>query len=122
MIKDYSGGMVFSNSRNRIVAQKRKKTDGVHELLQTTKFIQKIIGVMMLLTLVFGISSTVWYGLKVQVALDQIGNSQAINTELQDENKLLVAQRDLLLTQNHLQQAAKKLGLVPPDKNQLRYR
>ena len=122
MIKDYSGGIVVTNSRNRIVTPKRKKTEGVQQLFQTTKFIQKIIGVLLLLTLVLGISSTVWYGLQVRVALDQIGYHQGTHKVLQDENKLLVAQRDFLLTKDHMLTAAKKLGLVLPEDNQLRYR
>ena len=122
MYKDYSGGMIAVSGRNKIITSKRKNVSVSHELLPTTRVMWKTIGAMLLLTLVIGISSTIWYGLQVQVALDQIGSSAGINNELQNENKLLLAQRNLMLTTDHMRETAQKIGLVSPTENQLRYR
>jgi len=81
----------------------------------------KTIGAMVLVTLIIGISSTIWYGLQVQVALDQIGNKRTLNTKLHNENRLLLLQRDLMLSQEQMGAAAQKLGLRSPAKNQVRY-
>ena len=81
----------------------------------------KSIGAMLLLTLIFGISSTLWYGQQVKVSLDQIGRKNAINKQLHNENKNLLAQHDMMLTRNHMEQATQKLGLRSPAKKQLRY-
>jgi uncharacterized protein HemX len=120
MFKDYSGSFIMANSKNRVRVSKRKSSAATKELFSATKLMWKTIGAMLLVTLVIGISSTVWYGLQVQVALDQIGEKKAANNELRDENKLLSAQRDLLLTQVHIEAAAKKIGLRAPAENQLR--
>jgi predicted RNA-binding protein (virulence factor B family) len=122
MYKDYSGSMIAVSGRNKIITSKRKNVSVSHELLPTTRVMWKTIGAMLLLTLVIGISSTIWYGLQVQVALDQIGSSAGINNELQNENKLLLAQRNLMLTTDHMRETAQKIGLVSPTENQLRYR
>lgn len=76
---------------------------------------------MLLLSLVFGISSTIWFGLQVQVALDQIGSHRALNTQMKNEQDQLVTQRDLMLTRGHIEAAVKKLGLRSPAKNQIRF-
>ena len=76
---------------------------------------------MLLVTVIIGISSTIWYGVQVQVALDKIGHHRAVNNELHNEKKLLLVQRDLLLSQSHIEESAQKLGLTTPTKSQLRY-
>ena len=121
MIKDYSESMVLVSGRNKIITPRRKNVPVSRELFPATKLIWKTIGAMLLTTLIVGISSTIWYGLQVQVALDQIGNSKKINSKLYNENKLLTAQRDLMLTSEHMEMAAQRLGLVAPAENQLRY-
>lgn len=121
MIKDYSGGMILVSGRNRIITPKRKNISVSRELFPATKFVWKTIGAMLLTTLIIGITSTIWYGLQVRVALDQIGNTMEINSKLYSEKKLLTAQRDLMLTPEHMKDSAYRLGLIYPIKNQLRY-
>ncbi|MGW8286625.1 MAG: hypothetical protein ACWGOD_00170 [Desulfobulbales bacterium] len=121
MIKDYSGGMILVSGRNRIITPKRKNILVSRELFPATKFAWKTIGAMLLTSLIIGITSTIWYGLQVRVALDQIGNTMEINSKLYSEKKLLTAQRDLMLTPEHMKDSAYRLGLVYPVKNQLRY-
>jgi len=121
MIKDYSGGMILVSGGNKITAKRRSVTVP-SELFSLTKLMWKALGAMLLLTLVIGITSTIWYGLQVQIALDQIGTNKEIYHELNNENKMLAAQRDLMLTPDHMKGAAQKLGLIFPTEKQLRYR
>jgi len=121
MFKDYSGSFTLVSGRNKIKYSKNKTSAVPGDFLPATKRMWQTVGTILLVTLVIGISSTVWYGLQVQVALDQIGRNNGINKGLLNENRLLIAQRDLLLTQNHMKEAGQKLGLRPPTKNQIRY-
>lgn len=121
MFKDYSGSFIAVSGRNQMRTARRKPFTAPKELFSATKLMWKTIGAMLLATLVIGVSSTVWYGMQVQVALDQIGNNKAIYNELHNENRLLTAQRELLLTREHIEDAARKIGLRSPAKNQLRY-
>jgi uncharacterized protein HemX len=121
MFKDYSGSISMANSRSKIRTSRRKSYAASAERFPVSKLMWKTISAMLVVTLVLGISSTVWYGLQVQDALDQIGNNSAINSKLRNENRLLVAQRELMLTQDQMETAAHKLGLRSPAKNQIRY-
>ena len=121
MFKDYSGSFAMTNGRNKIRTSKRKSYAAATGIFPATRLMWKTIGAMVLVTLIIGISSTIWYGLQVQVALDQIGDTRTLNNELQDENRLLVSQRNLMLTQDQMESAAQKLGLRSPAKDQLRY-
>ena len=121
MFKDYSGSFTLVSGRNKIKYSKNKTSAVPGDFLPATKRMWQTVGAMLLVTLVIGISSTVWYGLQVQVALDQIGRDTGINKKLLNENRLLVAQRDLMLTQDYMEEAGQKHGLRSPTKNQLRY-
>jgi len=79
------------------------------------------LGAMLLVTVVIGITSTMWYGLQVQLALDQIGSDKITNSQLTRDNKLLIVKRDLMLSQDQMEKAAQKIGLYSPTKSQLRY-
>ena len=116
MVKDYSGSYVVKNCRN-----KKKKAPKSKNLLSATRLMWKTLGAMLLVTVIIGITSTIWYGWQVQLALDQIGRDLSTYSELADENRLLLAQRNLLLTQEQMEEAAEKIGLYAPTKKQLRY-
>lgn len=116
MIRDYADSYVPRNSRRY-----RKKSASSTFAFPVSRFMWKTIGFMLLITLLVSITSTVWYGMQIQVALDQIGSASKINSQLADENRLLVVQRDLLLSPKHMEQAAGKIGLRPPAENQVRY-
>ncbi|MEN8231768.1 MAG: hypothetical protein ABFR35_03685 [Thermodesulfobacteriota bacterium] len=116
IVKDYSGSYIVKNCRN-----KKKKAPGSSNLFSATKLMRKTLGALLLVTVVIGITSTIWYGWQVQLALDQIGRDKITNRELANENRLLVVKRDLMLTQERMEKAAQKIGLHPPTKSQLRY-
>lgn len=116
MVKDYSGSYRVKNCRN-----KKKKTSQSKNFLSATRLMWKTLGAMLLVTVIIGITSTIWYGWQVQLSLDQIGRDTATNNELADENRFLIAQRNLMLTQEHMEKAAEKIGLHTPTKKQLRY-
>jgi hypothetical protein len=116
IVKDYSGSYIVKNCRN-----KKKKAPRSSDLFSVTRLMWKTLGAMLLVTVVIGITSTIWYGWQVQLALDQIGRDRITNRELTHENRLLVVKRDLLLTQEQMDKAAQKIGLYSPTKSQLRY-
>ena len=116
MVRDYADAFIYQKSRKC-----RKKIASPKNFISTARFMWKTLGVMLLITVVISITSTFWYGMQVQSALDQIGKGQTVNRELADENRLLIAQRDLLLTRKSMEKAAQKLGLQTPAKDQLRY-
>lgn len=122
MFKDYTGSFIEVKGRNRLKTAKNRKSAVASRLhFQVSGIMRKTIGAMLLLTLLLGISSTLWFGLQVRVALDEIGSYSARNRQLRNNKELLVVQRDLMLTRKHIEKEAQKLGLRPPAKNQLRY-
>ena len=121
MFKDYSGGIILVNGRNRIRSSPGKLSALPRELFSASNLMRKTIGALLLATLVIGIGSTVWYGLQVRMALDQIGSIKTVNSELHNRNRLLIAERRQILSENNMQETAAKLGLRSPLKNQLRY-
>lgn len=121
MVHDYSGTYGAINCRNKKTVHKKRTTSTSRELFSITRLMWKTLGAMLLVTVVIGITSTIWYGWQVQLALDQIGNHKIINTELVNENRILIAQRDLVLTQEQMEKSAQRIGLYSPTKNQLRY-
>ena len=116
MVRDYADSFIYPKSRNC-----RKKMSHSKGFVSAARFMWKSLGVMLLITVVISITSTFWYGMQIQSALDQIGKDRTVTRVLGDENRLLVAQRDLLLTRKNMEKAAQKLGLQPPAKDQLRY-
>ena len=116
MVKDYGGGCICLKNRSY-----RKKCSNPKDFFSAARITWKTIGVMLLVTLAIGITSTFWYGMQIQLALDQIGRDTTVNKELTDKNRLLVAQHDLMLTSKNMEKSARKIGLQPAAENQLRY-
>ena len=116
IVKDYSGSYIVKNCRNR-----KKKVPRSSDLFSVTKLMRKTLGAMLFVSVVIGITSTIWYGWQVQLALDQIGRDKITNRKLANENRLLVVKRDLMLTQKQMEKATQKIGLYSPTKSQLRH-
>jgi len=116
MVKDYANGCIRQKGRNY-----RKKCSNPKDFFPAARITWKTIGGMILVALAISITSTFWYGLQIQIALDQIGRDTKINKELTDKNRLLVAQHDLMLTPKYMAKSARKIGLQPAADNQLRY-
>jgi len=121
MIRDYSGSYTVDRGSNKKKYVQRKKAVGSPSFLSFTKPMWKAIGAMLLVTLAITLSSTFWYGRQIRLALDEIGRSTAANQELTSLNLQLTNNRNILLSQGHMEKAAKKLGLYPPADNQIRY-
>ena len=81
MINDYSGTYVAINCRNKKKSPNKKASATSRDLFSASKIMWKTIGAMLLVTVIIGITSTVWYGWQVQLALDQIGSNKISNTE-----------------------------------------
>ncbi len=121
MVKNYSTGFAVKNSRKKKAVRKNVSNSKSKEFFSATKLMWKSLGAMLLVTVVIGTTSSIWYGWQVQQALDQIGKGRIINIELTNENRLLVAQYDRMLTREHMEKAAEKIGLYTPTEKQLRY-
>ena len=121
MVNDYSGSYVAINCRNKKISHNKRAATKARDFFFVTKLMWKTLGAMLLVTVVIGITSTMWYGLQVQLALDQIGNDKITNSTLTRENKLLIVKHDLMLSQEQMEKAAQKIGLYSPTKSQLRY-
>ena len=121
MVNDYSGSYVAINCRNKKISHNKRVATKARDFFSVTKLMWKTLGAMLLVTVVIGITSTMWYGLQVQLALDQIGNDKITNSTLTRENKLLIVKHDLMLSQEQMEKAAQKIGLYSPTKSQLRY-
>ncbi len=121
MYKDYSGSCVAVIGRNRKKNCKKKTAPALKSFLPEAKLMWHGIGAMLLITLVLGVTSTIWYGWQVRSALDEIGHTKAINGTLTSENKLLSVKREIMLSQEYMEEAAKKQGLGLPSNIQLRY-
>ena len=121
MVKDYSGCFVAINGRCKIIPPKKKTTAKFRSFFSATRLMKKTLGTMLFVTVIIGISSTIWYGWQVQLSLDQIGKYTITNNELARENRLLIVQRDLIQSRDHMEKSAQKIGLYSPTKSQLRY-
>jgi len=121
MYKDYSGSCIAVIGRKRKKNCKKKMAPALKNFLPTAKLMWHGIGAMLLITLVLGVTSTIWYGWQVRSALDEIGRTKAINGTLSNENKLLSVKREIMLSQEYMEEAAQKQGLRLPSNIQLRY-
>ena len=121
MVNDYSGSYVAINYRNKKISHNKRAATKARDFFSVTKLMWKTLGAMLLVTVVIGITSTMWYGMQVELALNQIGNDKIINSTLTRENKLLNVKHDLMLSQEQMEKAAQKIGLYTPSKSQLRY-
>jgi len=121
MVNDYSGSYVAINCRNKKISHNKRAATKARDFFSVTKLMWKTLGAMLFVTVVIGITSTMWYGLQVQLALDQIGSDKITNSQVTRDNKLLIVKRDLMLSQDQMEKAAQKIGLYSPTKSQLRY-
>ena len=121
MYKDYSLGCVDTIGKNRNRKHKKKTLSAAKEFFPAIKLIWHAFGIMLLISLVIGVTSTVWYGWQVQSALDDIGQAASVKKNLASKNQLLTVKHDLMLSEEYMTNAAKKQGLSLPTKNQLRY-
>jgi len=121
MVKDYSGNYAAINGRCKNIPHKKKTAARSRSFFSATRLIWKTLGIMLFVTVIIGISSTIWYGWQVQLALDQIGKYKTTNSELAKDNRLLIVQRDLMQSRDHMEKAAQEIELYSPTKSQLRY-
>ena len=80
----------------------------------------KTVGALIIVSLIVGVASTLWFGNRIRTALDDIGKGKEIHTELISRNNELQARRGQLLDRAHIEAVAKGLGLYPPAAGQKR--
>ena len=118
MISDFSNSYapVFWNTKKRT----RQKISGKKNSLSSSRLTLKAVGFMLGITVMAGVSSTLWYGWQIRIALDDIGKNQVVSQELVVQNRQLVSLRDNHTSQETIIAKAGKIGLYPPTKAQLR--
>ncbi len=119
MINDYAGHYFNTAIRKQHPVRRNssyKKLLGVNG----TWMMWKSIGVMLVMTMTIGITSTVWFGWQIKNSLSSIGIERTTQHNIVTENNQLAAKRDRLLVREQIEAAAKKLGLVTPTARQLR--
>ena len=82
MYKDYSLGCVGTIGKNRNRKHKKKTLSAAKEFFPAIKLIWHAFGIMLLISLVIGVTSTVWYGWQVQSALDDIGQATSVKKNM----------------------------------------
>jgi len=80
----------------------------------------KTVGMLIIVSLIIGVASTLWFGNRIRTALDDIGEAKEIQIQLVNRNKELQTKRSQLLDRTHIEAVAKGLGLYPPTAGQKR--
>ena len=119
MINDYTDRCVATGwythaPRQRIFARKNRRNSSAGLMLW------KSVGVLLVIALMAGVSTSLWFGSQIRTALDDIGRGRELHAELVAQNRELLAQKDRLLARSHIEAAAKGMGLHPPNNGQTR--
>jgi hypothetical protein len=88
--------------------------------VQSGPMLWRSVGAAILVVLIIGVASTLWFGNRIRTALDEIGKAKEIHTELISRNDELQTRKGRLLDRAHIEAVAKKLGLYPPGDGQKR--
>ena len=102
-----------SKSQKRFFTRKNQRdiADGM--------ILQRVAGVLIVITVALGVISALWFGKNIQAALLDIDRGVEIRSVLTIENSDLMTQRDQLLAQNNIEFMAQKIGLYPPSARQI---
>lgn len=110
----------YSKRYPSVVKGKQKVTGRKYASPDDSGKLLKVIGVLVTIAMLLGISASVWFGWLIRAGLDELGGSQKTRQELTALNSNLVAQRNSLLTREKVEAAAKEIGLYPPTAKQIR--
>jgi len=119
MINDYTDRCVATGwhnhtHRQRIFAKKNRRHSTAGLVLW------KSVGVLLVIALLAGVTSSLWFGRQIRTALDDIGRGREIHAALISQNRELLAQKNRLLARSHVETVAKGIGLYPPKASQRR--
>lgn len=118
MINDYSD-RCFLTTRTKQHQMRRKVLKKKFLHLSVSRAMLKTTGAMVILSLLIGIVTTVWFGQQLKTSLDAIGKNSTVRDDFLARKEKLTDQRDLLISRVRIEAAAKKLGLFPPTENQI---
>lgn len=114
MMRDYSKRYSsLTTGKQKVAGRKYARFNDNNKFL-------KIIGIVVTVAMIFGVSASVWLGWLVRIGLDELSKNQKTSQELTILNNGLVAQRNRLLAREKIEVAAKELGLYPPAPKQIR--
>ena len=105
-----------SKSQKRFFTKKnqRDETEGL--------LLQRIAGVLIIITLALGVISALWFGKNIQTALHEIDQGKKVRTLLTLENSTLATERNQLLARSNVELMAQEIGFYPPSAKQIRMR
>lgn len=81
---------------------------------------QRCAGILVLITLTIGVTSTLWFGKQIQTALNEIGQGKEVQFLLTEQNNKLRVNKTQMLARAHIETVAKDLGLHAPMAEQIR--
>jgi hypothetical protein len=82
--------------------------------------LQRCAGILIIITLTIGVTSTLWFGMQIQTALDEIGKVREVKFHLAEQNNALKIDKIKMLSRSRIETAAKGLGLQAPTAGQIR--
>jgi hypothetical protein len=119
MINDYAGYCAtVGESKMHHLAGRATARNSL--TIPASGLFKKAASVVVALSLLLGLSSTLWYSMRINEALDTIGQNKATLQKLTLEETALANQRNRLQTPDAVRHAAAKLGLFPPGDRQIR--
>jgi hypothetical protein len=119
MINNYTDRCVATGWHNhthrpRIFARKNRRHSSAGRMLR------KSVGVLLVIALLAGVTSSLWLGSQIRTSLGDIGRGREIHAALVTQNRELLAKKNRLLARNHIETVAKDMGLHPPKAGQTR--
>jgi hypothetical protein len=119
MINDYTDRCVATGwhshtHRQRIFARKNRRHSTAGLILW------KSVGVLLVIAVLAGITTSLWFGRQIRTALDDIGQGKEMHAALVSQNRELIAKKKQLLARSHVETVAKGMGLYPPTSGQIR--
>jgi hypothetical protein len=77
-------------------------------------------GVLAMVVMAIGMVFSLWFGYRINHGLDELAARQNRRAELEERHGRLQQQRDVLLSTERFQAAARKVGLYPPAAEQVK--
>ncbi len=82
--------------------------------------IWKMLGLVVTVAMAAGVIGSFWFGWAIRNSLDEISQLKKTRQELTVLNNTLADRRDQLMSEERIEDAAKKIGLYPPAPVQIR--
>jgi hypothetical protein len=119
MINDYAG-FCTTIGVNKLHHLSGRATARNSLTVPASGLLRKTASVLVAVSLILGLSSTLWCSMRIDETLNAIGQTRATWQELTVVQHELTAQRNNLKTPENIRATAAALGLFPPGNRQIR--